>query len=245
MTRISLALSTLALTAGLAGPTFAALPFGTLSFVERTGTVTADQTIPVMMRLTLDADSPAFNFSSDPLTGFDPEDIPTEGQFYNPDTQQFEIRPFVQVTGAFLNTYYSCQGDFTNVCSPSSNYSFEFNTVGSPGHPSINFLEAFTLNPGESFEYTFGYFVPVAGGATPGVYRWNGTAVTLNFRGLDADGNTGNAFTTWEIGTGGSLDPDFAFERTVTAIPEPGTWALMGLGLFGIAAAARRRRLTD
>ena len=34
MTRISLALSTLALTAGLAGPTFAALPFGTLSFVE-------------------------------------------------------------------------------------------------------------------------------------------------------------------------------------------------------------------
>ena len=244
MTRISLALSTLALTAGLAGPAFAALPFGTLSFVERTGTVTADQTIPIMMRLTLDADSPAFNFSSNPLTGFDPEDIPTEGQFYNPDTQQYEPRPFAEVTGAYLNTYYACQGDFTNVCSPSVNYSFEFNSSSSPGHPSINGLDSFTLNPGESFEYTFGYFVPAAGGATPGVYRWNGTAVTINFRGLDADGNFLSTFGTSEISTGFSLDPSFAFERTVTAIPEPGTWALMGLGLFGIAAAARRRRLT-
>jgi hypothetical protein len=244
MSRISLALSTLALSAGLAGPAFAELPFGTLSFVERTGTVAADQVIPVVMRLTLDPDSPALSFTSDPLTGFAPEDIPTQGRFYNPVTQQLEDRPFAEVTGAFLNTYYSCQGDFTSGCSPSANYSFEFNTVTSPGHPSINFVDAFTLNPGESFEYTFGYFVPAPGGATPGVYRWNGTAVTLNFRGVDADGNTGTAFTSWEIGTGGSLDPDFAFERTVTAIPEPGTWALMGLGLFGIAAVARRRTMT-
>lgn len=242
MKRISLALSALALTAGLAGPAFAVLPTGTLSFVERTGTVAADQTIPVVMRLTLDANSVPLNFSSNPLTGFDPADIPTEGQFYNPATQLYETRPFVQVVAAYLNTYYSCQGDFTDVCSPSSNYSFEFNTTSSPGNPSINFLESFTLNPGESFEYTFGYFVPVAGGAAPGVYRWNGTAVTLNFRGLDANGNAGDAYGPWEIGTGGSLDPALAFERTVTAIPEPGTWALMALGLFGVAAVARRHR---
>ena len=83
--------------------------------------------------------------------------------------------------------------------------------------------------------------MPVAGGAAPGVYRWNGTGVTLNFQGEDADGNIGNAFEAMVIATGNSLDPGFPFTRTVTAVPEPATYAMLALGLAAVAGAARRR----
>lgn len=56
MMRISLSFATLALTVDPTGPAFAVRPTGTLGSVERTGTVAADQAIPVMMRLTLDAE---------------------------------------------------------------------------------------------------------------------------------------------------------------------------------------------
>ena len=185
-------------------PAVAALPTGTLTFAQRTGTVAADQAIAVQMILTLDADSAPLTFSSDPLTGFLAEDLPTQGQFWNPDTEQIELRDFASVQGAFLNTWYSCQGDFTNICS-AGEYEFQFNVSGTPENPSVNFLESFTLEAGQSYSYTVGFFVPKAGGATPGVYRWNGTAVTLNFRGVDADGNevggVPNVLTDAPLGT--------------------------------------------
>jgi hypothetical protein len=33
-----------------------------------------------------------------------------------------------------------------------------------------------------------------------------------------------------------------SFQFTVSTVPEPGTWALMGTGLLGVAGLARRKR---
>lgn len=52
---------------------------------------------------------------------------------------------------------------------------------------------------------------------------------------------TGLSSVTWQ--TVGGADPWNQWDNvTVGAIPEPGTYALMALGLAGVAAAARRRR---
>lgn len=222
-------------------PALAALPTGKLEFVQRTGTAFANESIPVVIRLTLDPTSSPLTFTSDPITGFLPEDIPTEGRFDIGVPGEDELRPFASVNTALLNTFYSCQGDFTIGCDPSPNYKFEFNTSSSPAHPSINFLTSFTLAPGGSFDFTFGFFVPAAGGAAPGVYRWNGAGVTLGFQGLDDQGNYGNTYENMVISTGNELDPGVAFERTVTAVPEPSTYAMLALGLAAVAGFARRR----
>ena len=40
----------------------------------------------------------------------------------------------------------------------------------------------------------------------------------------------------------GSLAPIIDSISLKAAVPEPGTWALMGLGLLGLASAAQRQR---
>lgn len=222
---------------------WAALPTGTLSYVQPTGVVLPDEVIDIRVVLTLDADSAPLTFSSDPLAGFDTADLPTEGSYFNPDTGENELRPFAAYTGAFLNTFFTCTGTFTDVCGPSASYSFEFWLSSTPGNPSVNFLDSFTLGAGESTGYLFGQFVPVAGGAAPGSYIWHNTGVTLSVRGVDADGNSLLAFGFHTIAEScPGIDEACAFTRTVVEVPEPSTWGLMALGLLAMGGWARRRR---
>lgn len=219
----------------------AVVPTGTLSFVMPSGVVGANDVIELRMRFTLDAGSVPLNFSSDPLAGIDAGDLPTEGSYYDPGTQQFVTSTFTSYTSAYLNTFFGCGGTFTDSCITGSNYNFDFWTSSTPGSPSINFLDSFMLAPGASTDYLFGTFTPAAGGAAPGTYAFYSTGLTLNVIGFDVNGNQLSGEITQLGNTCPSQELSCAFTRTVVAVPEPGTYALMGLGMLGIGWRLRRR----
>lgn len=123
------------------------------------------------------------------------------------------------------------------------------------------FLEAGEINsslfnsPGEYITLTFNKEVQLTkltfalweDGFDKAILSWNGRSMEL-FK-----GNTGILFDTFSLsgvtGTTFKIQATGAFSSfrleglsAVAAIPEPSTYALMGLGLVGIAAAARRQR---
>lgn len=84
-----------------------------------------------------------------------------------------------------------------------------------------------------------------------GFREGNSSTFVLTAAGLDVADFTGGAVPMLEISGVGKpysgllgLNSSVRFVGTQVAVPEPGTYALMGLGLAGVALVARRRRRT-
>ncbi len=232
--------------AGLATATGAeAAATGTLTFLQQTGTVTSADSIPVFLRLTLDAGSDTIAtddagqllsplFTEDQIRSF--QSFPTDGGdpvFGDPD-QPYQTN---------VNNSFRCSGTFTTSCTTGPAYDFQFNY----DPPSLVGPRDFTLAAGESYDFLFGTFVPTGGNAAPGIYTFYDAAVILQFS-QTIDGQ--NIYGSVNVAeTCATETADCAFTRIVTqaetAVPEPSTWAAMtlGFGLVGGGMRARRRRL--
>jgi hypothetical protein len=215
-------------------PTHAALPSGTLEWVDRTGTALPTDAIGVQLRFTLDPNGAPLDFKSDPLRGFDPADLPTHGLRWNPDTGQFDSVRFASVQRAQLQSWFVCATNFFDGCGTGGAYSWAFDPVA--GAPAGQYEASW--KPGETREFELIRLTPNGVGAPPGTYRLGTVGFQLSFFGLDHDG-LALGFTHALASLCDTGDAGCAFTRVV-AVPEPGTWALLALGLGTVAARARR-----
>lgn len=225
-----------------------------LTFVDPTGTVAANVPIEVWVRLTVD-----------PLSevGLD-IDLSAPGAGLGVD-------PLFEPSSVVLNTFLTCTSTFTTGCESGPPYDFTFGVDPlDPVRPSLVGLSTLQLAPGQSRDFYFGQFVPSPSPAPTGDYVLHNVGLVASLLGqyyqvipvLDDDGNftfdefgneiteripVGESNAASEItlaSTCDSLEPRCAFQRTVVPapIPEPGTYAMMGLGLGALGWAARRRR---
>jgi hypothetical protein len=262
------ALLVVSLGAALAAGGAQASPFfGTLEFLNRTGTVYGDESIPVELRLTLDADSA-------------PLGLDGEGSFTDVDTRAaaiagLESRGYADpiLTGAWISTAFACAGaTFGGPCvSPATPYAWAWGwAIGANGL-------GLSLAPGESAVLTQGTFSPNPSPAPAGLYTYTNALLFLLVSGDYAnplhDPNNPDhqepgdpnyqpprlplpMFGEWldiaSTNCGGWAGdppvPDCRFERTVIdrpggggggQVPLPGTLALLGLGLAALAGSKR------
>lgn len=226
-------LAGLALLAAAAPPAFA-LPTGTLEYMQRLGVATPAEPIEVLLRFTLDPNGQALRFSSNPLLGFDPAELPTTGVRFDPVAGQFVDVPFApgSIERATLETWFGCTGNTFNQpgCAPGP-YLAQF--AGSPSGDT-----AADLDPGEVVEYRMLSFLPQGGAAPPGTYRLPTSGLQIRFSGRDLNGDPLDGYHGLASVCGSATD-DCAFTREVRAVPEP---ALPALLLAGCAALRLTRR---
>lgn len=217
-----------------------AAPSGTLTFLEPHAVVAPTDTIPVWMRLTLDAGSEPLTLdASAPGFGIDPALVPAE------------ILPLER---AFLSTVLISTAEPTSLGWVGPPYAFAPNVNGSN---SVNGLATFTLAAGASHDFLLGTFTPSHGPVAPGTYSISDVLLTLILVGPPGGGedspypgHLAQFLPLAQVCAGG--EPCALFTRTVSAmtvsaVPEPSTYATMlaGLGLVGWIALRRRQQRSD
>lgn len=222
---------------------------GTLYYLQPHDSISSIDSAIVNIRLTLDSDSDTLNFDrTDPNAwlNFANEQLSFSG---NPELAGLQ---FINIDHISLNTWFQCSGSFTSICNEGPPYHFSFNNRTLTGDELYNIDLA--LAPGESLDYDFGVFTPSHGPVAAGTYEFIRAGFTLNFSGYTADDYDENGDLrlddngwivspkefSYDLAT---TCPDCIFTRTVvTAVPEPSSYALMGLGLGMLAYSARRRK---
>ena len=226
----------------LAQAAWADLPHGTLQFITPNATVGANDPIQIWVRLTLDANSSAMNFSSYPLTGFAAADLPTQGSAYDPVSNSYISGDFAHIDSAAFSARMNCSPGFDCPGTGTDSYTFEFAGSSSSG---LTYQDHFNLNAGQSYDYLFGQFTPKAGGAAPGVYQLTNVELLIFFTGMDAAGHVLYFSEEPAIATScnGGTALGCAFSRTVVAVPEPSSYVMLSLGLLAVGRIARKRAL--
>jgi hypothetical protein len=147
---------------------------------------------------------------------------------------------------AFMSLRLSTVGTSGNVYTPN----FQIKDAAS-GTSGPNFTPNVTLTPGEwyqlsgTFENKGGGQIQISGtlkdfgidGTTPGATVFNYPATTLTAVDIANDSSVWPAFRSFKNDGATALD---SFTAT-SAIPEPGTFMLLGAGISGLLIAARRR----
>jgi PEP-CTERM motif len=228
-----------ALVAGalLAVPAHAMVAPGlSLSFTQATGTVLATDSIDVWVTLSY-SDDEAFTFDlseSSPPFGLTPSLLPLTGS--NGGLGLYDVE-FATYTRAYLYTSRYCSGTFTTT--PCDGPPYDVGIGQGPNWFAVG--DAYTLAPGASQDFLLLTLTPTGGSAAPGTYEFYNVGLGIGIEGEDIDGNL------LEARVEALTCPDFnpsscSFSRVVTAVPEPGSWAMMLSGLAVALGVARRRR---
>lgn len=214
-----------------------------LSFTEPTGTAFVSDPISILVTLKNIGDE-SFSYDLDPgsltVTGYDK---PLFGNNFS--LGQFNL-PFASYDGAWLFIWRSCGGE--NFATPGCNggpYSYEV-PAGTPSAPNwFSFPSAFSLDADASETISLYDLLPRNGLAPEGDYFATSMGVGITISGVSTGGVPIEAdwmrLSTCDMFPSEDCQGDMRFARTVSAIPEPGTWVLFGLGLLATGAALRRR----
>ncbi|AMK78535.1 MULTISPECIES: hypothetical protein [Methylomonas] len=246
---------------------------GSLSFVQPTGTVQTTDSIPVWLKLSLDAASEPLVFNSigggNPPFGINPANYPTSFSYYNSNTSQSSYindGVLIAVDSISFSTSIACTGTFLGDSCSLAPYEFNFNDSGPD---SILAKQDISLSPGDSLEYLLGTFKPNNGTAPAGNYEFYESGLTMYFYGtvrapkLDDNGapvldGSGNPVLVDFVNAEGSLEiagtectsqniPNCAdiFTRTVVApVPVPAAFWLFGSVMLGFVGCSRRGVVT-
>lgn len=239
MTILKRSLVTCVLGLALAGPVHAAFQL-TATFRDPTGTVSPTDTIDVWLTLT-NTGSEDFAFDASSSTapfGLNLSHLPDEGFGGTP----FRQLPFDRYDSINLFISRSCgnaSNTFDTGCFPAAG-PYEY-AVTSPFPSSMWFNQStFRLGVGESIDVLTYTLKPLSGPVPAGTYIARDVGVGLFVRGRAADGTFLEADVFRASTCSDGNEPGCLFTRTVTAIPEPGTWVMMAVG---VAALTLRRNL--
>jgi hypothetical protein len=203
-----------------------AAPQASLVFTTPTAAAGPTDNIDVYVTLTLDPASVALttDASGTVTSGYGAGDLPSG----------------FNVTSSNLNMSFSCSGTFTDVCTNGPPYDFNF------AYPSFSYAQNLNIQPGGSETFLFGTFTPTGGGpVAPATYTFFNTSFFIQlYDNTQNDPNNGTPPWQFDVAiasTCDSSDVSCSFQRTVVAVPEPETYAMLMAGLGLVGFAARRR----
>lgn len=199
----------------------------TASFLEPTATVAADQPIEIWLRISAQPDSDPFYYdpTQSPAFQIPAEYLPTSGLTGNDN----ETKPFATYDDMTRAAFGRCLSSPLYCFAPTEMYTQQ--SVWLNGTTGLN------IAPGETKDVLYAVFEPVAGAVVAGTYVLDGAGIGLTAYGKASDGTplAANVIFSFACMEGS----DCNFTRTVTAVPEPSSNALMLLGLLAAVTIKR------